>query len=151
MTYFADLTPYGYWNPEPGTLNVGWLSVGHHFETAVPNEADLELLWQFCKVEVTATRGLHGCEFCEAWRIEHCDQIRNGETLRLGYSEIRVFSPDGRAYAAPSLIYHYVAAHSYAPPSEFLTALRTGPRPTSDEYRAQLAKRQLEWDSTIRD
>jgi hypothetical protein len=51
----------------------------------------------------------------------------------------------GHIYAAPTLIYHYVEAHHYKPPDEFLQALREGPRPPSQEYFAELAKLGVEW------
>lgn len=41
----------------------------------------------------------------------------------LGSAEIRVKAKDGRIYAAPNLIYHYVAEHDYDPPKEFIEAL----------------------------
>jgi hypothetical protein len=30
---------------------------------------------------------------------------------------------DGRVYAAPSLVHHYVIAHGYRPPDEFIAAV----------------------------
>jgi hypothetical protein len=54
---------------------------------------------------------------------------RNGEKLLLGSSEIRVFSRNGDIYAAPTLIYHYVNPHHYAPPGAFIQALNEGPVP----------------------
>ncbi|MCX7805518.1 MAG: hypothetical protein N3A38_10060 [Planctomycetota bacterium] len=39
--------------------------------------------------------------------------------------EIRVLGRDGKIYAAPTLIYHYVVAHKYRPPQEFIDAVMT--------------------------
>jgi hypothetical protein len=91
--------------------------------------------------------------------------------LLLGTAEIRVFSTEPnaesllrtlsgiesggllflqkalvpvRVYASPTLIYHYVEAHHYKPPDEFLRALRDGPKPPSPEYFDLLAKLDLE-------
>ena len=61
-----------------------------------------------------------------------------------------MFSRDGRIYAAPTLIYHYVAVRHYKPPDEFLQALREGPRPCSQQYFDALAKLNLEWTTTSR-
>jgi hypothetical protein len=43
--------------------------------------------------------------------------------LSLGSAEIRVPGSGGRIYAAPDLIYHYVEAHGYRPPDEFVEAV----------------------------
>ena len=49
--------------------------------------------------------------------------FRQGQENSLGSAEIRVKGKDGKVYAAPTLIYHYVAAHDYDPPKEFVEAL----------------------------
>jgi hypothetical protein len=41
----------------------------------------------------------------------------------LGTAEIRVASDDGICFAAPTLIYHYVAEHGYRPPEQFVEAV----------------------------
>jgi hypothetical protein len=153
MAYFRDLSPYEYglhWGGVPGARNVGWLAPGHSFETGQALESDLDLLWAHCKVAIHATRGLHCCEFCSGWNLDAFRVMRNGTTLMLGYSEIRVIGPSGQSYAAPSLIYHYVNVHRYKPPDSFLSALRTGPAPPSKAYFEALRTRELEWGSTVR-
>lgn len=150
MAYFDDLSDYVY-IPQfdrPGTKAVGWLARGHEFATATPEEEVLDLLWLFCSISVASTRGVHDCEFCPGGCAYQAE--RNGQRLLLGTAEIRVFSRDGRTYAAPTLIYHYVAAHRYRPPDEFLEALREGPRPPSQEYFDALARLNLEWSRTSR-
>jgi hypothetical protein len=137
MAYFRDLSPYEYglhWGGVRGALNVGWLALGHSFETEQALGSDLNLLWAHCKVAVPATRGLHPCAFCSDWSSDRFRVIRNGETLMLGYSEIRVIGPSRQSYAAPSLIFHYVNEHRYKPPDVFLSALRTGPMLPSEAY-----------------
>jgi hypothetical protein len=62
------------------------------------------------------------------------DADRNGERINMGSAEIRVFARDGTAYAAPTLIYHYMKFHNYRPPDEFIRALTEGPAPWSVEY-----------------
>ena len=59
---------------------------------------------------------------------------RCGKTLRLGFAEIRAFSDDGKVYAAPNLMFHYIVDHSYLPPSEFIDAVLKGPRPSHPSY-----------------
>ncbi len=125
MAYFGDLSDYAYAPGfvRPGTKAVGWLARGHAFPTMTVDEEVPDLLWLFCSISVVQTRGLHDCEFCPTHSVR-CFE-RNGQRLSLGSAEIRVFSPEGAIYAAPTLIYHYVAVHHYKPPDEFLQALRT--------------------------
>jgi hypothetical protein len=41
----------------------------------------------------------------------------------LGNGEIRLRALDWKIFVAPVLIYHYVLAHEYLPPDEFIAAL----------------------------
>ena len=172
MAYFSDLSFYTYSNGDNarGTKNVGWLHAGHEFEKMAPTEETLDLLWSFCAVAVMPSRGGHPCDLCAP--LQTVKTTRNGVNLLLGTSEIRVFSRKGDAltlrqrlreaessgliffqrsnvpydvYAAPSLIYHYVHAHHYKPPDEFLRALKDGPRPPDPEYFENLRELELEW------
>ena len=111
-----------------------------------PSEELLDLIWHFCRISVAATRGGHLCELCTSPYYGEAE--RHGEQLRLGTSEIRVFSRDGTIYSAPTLIYHYMSVHHYSPPEEFIQALREGPRPPSPEYFEKLAALELKWDFT---
>jgi hypothetical protein len=148
MAYYRDLTDYEYHSAfsRRGTKNVGWLAVGHEFETAEPTEELLSRLWTCCKISVAQTRGIHECEFCPGQSSYFAE--RNGERLLLGTAEIRVFSNSGEPYAAPTLIYHYVKVHKYGPPDEFIRALTGEPVPPSEEYFDRLAKLSLEWRNT---
>src|SRR5207253_72063 len=92
------------------------------------------------------TRGLYYCHICGRRTRYHEFE---GKLVELGSAEIRVFSNDGIIYAAPNLIFHYVAAHEYDPPEEFKQAVRTGPPPESKKFvsllyqagnRSQVAK-----------
>jgi len=48
----------------------------------------------------------------------------DGSLVLLGNWEIRVRTRAGQAYAAPSVLAHYMAVHGYLPPPGFLEALR---------------------------
>jgi hypothetical protein len=141
MTYFEDLSDYSYfarYHQSEGK-NVGWLDPTHEFQTEIPSEDVLNILWSFCSVSVAQTRGIHQCAFCNPpWRIVYA--LRNGARLMLGSTEIRVFSSRSHIYAAPNMIYHYDRTHHYKPPNEFLSALHEGPRPPSPEYFDRLGK-----------
>jgi hypothetical protein len=70
--------------------------------------------------------------------------VRKGdEWITIGSAEIRVFGHDGRVYAAPNFIYHYVVVHHYQPPEEFVEAVLAGPLPRSPEYEARASN--YEW------
>ena len=148
MAYLPDLSDYNYLAEfvRPGTKAVGWLDQEHDFQTGPSDEGALRALWEFCKISVAQTRGCHPCPFCRTQ--VGTEAQRDGQSLLLGTAEIRVFSPEGQVYAAPTLIYHYVAHHQYRPPVEFLTALLNGPRPGSPDYFALLRGVSLECNAT---
>jgi hypothetical protein len=163
MTYIPDLSEYNYARSafyRPVTKAVGWLSREHRFETASPADDLLDLIWQYCKFAVARMRGYHICELCPTslWAardlastlegLRESDRLRlarrNGEELLLGSAEIRVFGRDGVIYAAPNLIYHYVAVHHYKAPDEFLDAVGSRHGPLGPEYLARLEKLNLD-------
>jgi hypothetical protein len=148
MSYFDDLSEYTYSrrHVRPGTRNVGWLGDSHAFETAVPDPELLEVLWDYCAISLAQMRGLHNCEFCPSGTSNLAES--KGRTLLLGSAEIRVFSKHQDIYAAPNLIYHYVAVHHYKAPEKLLAALREMPRPPRNEYFDRLAELGLEWRET---
>jgi hypothetical protein len=45
-----------------------------------------------------------------------------GEGIMLGDAEIHVQDAKGRTFIAPDLLYHYILAHGYCPPREFIEA-----------------------------
>jgi hypothetical protein len=130
----------------PGTKNVGWLGADREFARAEPSEAFLDALWALCKVSVAQMRGVHICEICGDRNA--CYAKRNGESLLLGTSEIRAFSANDDVFAAPTLVFHYVAQHQYAPPAEFVTSVLRGPVPPDRAYFERLEALGLEWNVT---
>lgn len=150
MTHFTDLSDYVYHRAEdysPVTKNVGWLGRGHEFPRAQPTEEVLDVLFEFCRVSVAQTRGIHECDLCMPPRTVYAARKHSAKLL-LGTAEIRVFSKEGLIYAAPTLVYHYVRTHHYKPPEEFIRALKEGPKPPSQGYFAELNKRKLNWNET---
>jgi len=133
MSFFADLSKYSYTTvPSEEVVNVGWLGDAHTFEQESPTHEFLDALWEYCKISVAATRGLHPCKLCPAAdSTQSVVGSRHGERLLLGSAQIRVFGKNKRLYASPTLIYHYVERHSYRPPDEFIVAvLQTGGCPS---------------------
>ena len=150
MTYFPDGSDYEYFEHSmvEGTRNVGWLEKGHDFKRRVPDEELLERLWRLCWISVAQTRGFHLCDFCPDASSSRWDTAeRDDRRLSLGTCEIRVFGSNGEIFAAPSLIYHYVEAHHYCPPDDFVEAVMKGPIPPEEAYFALLEKHALEWRS----
>lgn len=108
-------------------VNVGWLSVSHPY---AHGEVEVEIvikLARICREGVKRTRGFHVCELCPPQpfdapptptivRLDHSEYA-------VGGAEIRVVSSSGKVFAAPDMIVHYVTAHEYRPPDEFLDAV----------------------------
>jgi hypothetical protein len=46
---------------------------------------------------------------------------------------------DGTVFAAPTLIIHYIAAHGYLPPEQFIAALEEWTEPESVTFEAAAA------------
>lgn len=127
MSYYPDLTPYNYFVYTEKELNVGWLSKEHEFKKGEVPEGFLEKLKIYDEREhrIHQTRGFHGCHFCQ-------------ERDFSGSSELRIVNSNGMTYASPALIVHYVEAHNYLPPQEFIDAVMNGPSPGSDEYKSAI-------------
>jgi hypothetical protein len=125
MTYYADMTPYTYDrdNGDPTAsgvwrgvtlLNVGWLHRGKAYAKGAPPSGLVERLKGMTRTHrAQQTRGFHLCPWCTSLlAARRLDGPR-------GSAEIRVMG-DGVAYAAPELIAHYVEAHDYQPPADFV-------------------------------
>lgn len=149
MTRYVELSPYDYVDDSKNNkvFNIGWLENGYQFNTKRAVESVLEILWEFCLISITQTRGLHECDLCK--NPTTIVEKRNGVSLALGSAEIRVFGENGTVYAAPNLIYHYVKEHNYAPPEEFIRALFDGPKPVSSEYFDKLNNLGVSWSKTL--
>jgi len=140
MTHFDDLTGYSYFQDgaNAGTLNVGWLSGDCDFPQGSVTDRFLDRLWLYCLNRVSQTRGFHPCELCSNPPRGPLVYERNSQSLKLGTAEIRVFGTDGRVYAAPDLIMHYICDHQYLPPEEFVEAVLLSELPGSPHYQDML-------------
>lgn len=119
MSYFADLTPHTY--APAGNLkilNVGWLDIAHSFPVGETPPSFHESLLQLCKHPVHLQRGFHVCQFCPNTLSEY-----NSDMIKRGNGQIRVEGERGIWYAAPTMIHHYVTAHAYLPPTDFVNAV----------------------------
>jgi hypothetical protein len=126
--HLADLSPYN--AQSSALLCVGWLAGGHHFKTGKSDDA---LVRQLKRVHEAGSAhrfgmaisvGLHQCDLCQ-----FDGPTDTGELLVPGESVI---------YIAPRMLLHYMAAHHYSPPMEFVDAVRRCPDPDSMEFKKQL-------------
>ena len=144
--YYPDLSPcpdgilpFG---DDLSMLCVGWLDENHSYTQGDVSTAFIERLWTFCCHPVFQTWGYHECPFCTEPSFGVKEQ-HGQEKYSLGSAEIRVLGK-GLVYAAPNMIYHYVAHHHYSPPEEFIQAVLEGPLPGSPEYEAVQEERDWE-------
>lgn len=126
MTEFLDLTPYAYdtmkW--ETPLLNVGWLGATVPFNRGVAPSAFVLALAELCRHPQWLHRGLHICELCPV--ATAVGAKFDGNALEYGNGQLRVLGRDGTWYSAPTLVHHYVVAHGYLPPNEFVDAVTSG-------------------------
>jgi hypothetical protein len=132
--HFVDLTPYTY-GPEEGdppALNVGWLDIATPFERGpVPAGFIQRLKRLVSRQHHSQMRGFQVCQFCNDLEAGLRDGGGFNRKLydechadgRFSSAEIRVRGVDGRCYASPRMIAHYVEAHCYKPPDEFIEAV----------------------------
>jgi hypothetical protein len=157
MAFFEDLTPYTYFHPEeeaPGTVNVGWLEPGCRFPTGTTGDRFQAKLEQLCHRRVKQTRGFHLCGLCPWPRSSIETRVTGGlAAVGPGSGELPQFLGSsfemrvagvGVVFAAPSLVHHYVVAHGYRPPDEFIAAVlawdETAPRLSQEEVWARVCK-----------
>ena len=133
MAYYEDLTPYNYHHRGERELNIGWLKQGQSFTIGDIPEGFIEKLKIYLQSEFTILDclGDHDCEFCDKQESACC--------------EIRVVSSDGKIYACPELILHYIEDHKYLPPQEFIDAVMSGPTPGSKEYKNIITRLPESW------
>lgn len=126
MAYYPDLGTSTQIVAGPFVRAVGWLAKGHNYPTgSVTQELKARLKvftngWSVC-VSVLGwpiSVGPHECEFCSGVYAAGTFGVPAGALL----------------YVCPQMLEHYVSAHRYRPPDEFIEALLAAPAPESDEY-----------------
>ncbi len=134
--YIEDLDQYeGCYDKERFGMNplaVAFLQRGQRFETGVTTGKTLAKLLTFCDPRWVV------CEIPQPRRCPLCNERVvaeiGGAEVVLGSAEIRVVGEE-EIYAAPDLVYHYVTAHNYLLPQEFVAALKTA-KAGNIEHRA---------------
>jgi hypothetical protein len=130
MAYYADLTRYTYFASsvpaEVRALNVGWLDPGEPYVVGDVPPAFLQHLRILVRDEPQMkTRGFENCGFPHGGKdvgYPITAQVEE-DAVYLGGSEIRVVAATGEWLISPDLVLHYVTAHSYRPPDEFIEAV----------------------------
>jgi hypothetical protein len=135
MTYFSDYSPYAYGHEaHPGVVHVGWLDNAHPYPQGTVDARLIEKMKLLASNPVELYRGKHICELCaeppdlvktmlpdRVVLDPNCSWAR-WVSQRSSNGEIRV-SGEGIVFAAPVLIVHYIEAHGYLPPAQFLKAI----------------------------
>ena len=127
MALIRDLEPCSYFSvPGDALFAVGWLGRGEEFPRGEVSEDFFAKLTALCASpwQPIAAGGGHACELCQY------------EAPRFSAN---VFVPHARRiYVAPVGIQHYVAAHWYCPPAEFIEAVLACPAMGSMAYKQAL-------------
>ena len=128
--FFRDLSPYSYIprHHTENALNVGWLSSEYSFPVGSTSLEFRQGLSELATEPVNLCAGSHDCEFCSPsitgfffWRRRPA----KSHSVPRGNGEIRVPAAHGNTiYVAPQLVAHYVEAHNYLPPPEFVEAVK---------------------------
>jgi hypothetical protein len=125
--HFNDLDTYRYnLSVElADVVTVGWLAPAHEFPVgSIGTDALRALMHLALSARTNKMRGYHGCELCR--RHEPIEMDTGREVILLGSAECWVPASSGRlVFAAPDLLYHYVTAHQYRPPQQFIDAAVT--------------------------
>lgn len=114
---------------------IGWLEHPHQFDTGATPSGLAARLQMLVKQGRSAYshynfRGVKFCSICKSAGLDSPGPI---------WSQENIFVPgNGVVYIAPGGIVHYVEAHSYLPPREFIDAVFSCPKYGSHEFRDAL-------------
>ena len=128
MTFLPDGSPFTFpFGPGPAAraIAIGWLDRTQAPTTGSVPDAFVAELRERCAQGVNVTRGRHPCPFCstrEDLALINARSALVGEYM-VGHAEIYACDAQGQWYAAPNQIVHYVEAHGYRPPDEFIAAV----------------------------
>jgi len=141
MAWFEDLSPCGYFGEEHAAdlRAVGWLSHEHSYPTGDVSREFFETLCELLRRPWSPFHfmGFHMCELCQFTGGGSAQLLRrDGTRWRVpAWSLNNLFVPgDGIIYVSPESIVHYIDAHRYRPPDEFMAAVMRCPRMSSAAY-----------------
>jgi hypothetical protein len=123
MTFYPDMGTETMCACGDNIRAIGWLHNRHPYRRGSVSPEFLERLRTFVKYRnepgLPAAFGGHRCEFC--------GQVSGWTNSGVPFN--------GLLYVCPQLIVHYIEAHSYSPPDEFIAAVMHAPLPGTTEYR----------------
>ena len=134
MTQFPDgSVTRGLFGP---AFRVGWLGPDLPGRTGDARDCLPTLVSLFDAGCVSVTRGYCACHFCAAdparrpthrWPSAWYPSTYGGRNL--GSAELVIRGTEGQVFSVPNLIIHYIDAHDYLPPQDFVDACLAGPGP----------------------
>lgn len=136
MPHLADGEPYSATLSARGIplVAVGWLSSVHEFDRGRVSEAFFRVLCGHLTARWEppyACAGMHDCDLCQFGRST--TRFKDFEFGSASGSEL--FIPSGDSiFVAPVNIAHYIAAHHYQPPADFIRAGETCPQQRTAAY-----------------
>src|SRR4051812_26734298 len=99
---------------------VGWFD-GRKFATGIfPDEFIGILVHALDRVFRDGYRGVHSCGVCGK---THVEMQWKGRMVPLHATGHYLLRHDRYVYVAPAFLLHYISAHNYRPPDEFLEAV----------------------------
>lgn len=127
MTYYPDLSTECMVEAGPNVRAVGWLDPAFpHTTGPVPQEFLVKLSIHCANpYEPLSCMGWHECEFLNA---------QSAQCKVTGIRNVWIPGRNDLLYVAPVMIVHYIEAHGYRPPDEFIQAVMDAPEQKSDEY-----------------
>lgn len=125
--YYEDLSVYRVGEREyPGIYSIGWLGRGFEYPKGISPDGFYEKLeWivftrnESFDASMLLSRGIEDCFICGQ---EISMAFGPGKPELVGIREIWI-PHDGKWYACPCMIAHYVRDHQYLPPKVFLDAV----------------------------
>ena len=136
MAWFEDRMPIHYFAlADASRLRaIGWLEPGHSFPIGEVTHQEFASIFELAVEPWQPSRflGFHDCGFCR-FSEGPSSMVFGARRVEVGCNNL--FVPAGDVvFVAPSMILHYVDAHGYRPPDEFLEAIEQCPRMGSREY-----------------
>ncbi|WP_456115326.1 DUF7919 family protein [Steroidobacter gossypii] len=128
--YYRDLCTETMITSGPQIRAIGWLEKEHQFSVA---ETSVEFRRRLAKLAADWSRSSSACGWPVCAGPHLCSLC--GEARGVGEFAV---PGAGVLYVAPQMISHYVEAHEYSPPREFIEAVLQCPSFSSAEYAEAL-------------
>ncbi|MAP09550.1 MAG: hypothetical protein CMM00_12360 [Rhodopirellula sp.] len=128
MTHFDDFAQCDYFSENSAqTLRaIGWLSNAKAFPTGPIDSKTFSKLKELLNApwQPVVFAGVHNCDLCQ---------------FDPPCGHVNLFVPNGSIiFVCPELIVHYIAAHHYRPPHDFLSAVKDCPNTRTMQYKKRL-------------